>query len=219
MVLHQVDPGLMGHLAELDPEIRCTHEPAWISIECQICGISTAKPMKSPGILPTNLPSRGIGFRARLPPQAHSCFMKIPTTPSIRRRQGFTLLEMVIVLGIIAMILGGAIFAMRGIGDAAKLKQVDADFKSLESALQMYKLNAGSYPTSQQGLKSLQEKPSGTPVPRRWVQVMSKVPLDPWDSPYTYRFPGRKRVNEFEILSKGPDGMENTADDLSSQDD
>jgi general secretion pathway protein G len=126
---------------------------------------------------------------------------------------------MVIVLGIIAMILGGAIFAMRGIGDAAKLKQVDADFKSLESALQMYKLNAGSYPTSQQGLKSLQEKPSGTPVPRRWVQVMSKVPLDPWDSPYTYRFPGRKRVNEFEILSKGPDGMENTADDLSSQDD
>ena len=48
---------------------------------------------------------------------------------------------------------------------------------------------------------------------------MSKIPLDPWDSPYNYRFPGRKRVNEFEILSKGPDGMENTSDDLSSQDD
>jgi len=56
-------------------------------------------------------------------------------------------------------------------------------------------------------------------MPRRWVQVMSKIPLDPWDSPYNYRFPGRKRVNEFEILSKGPDGMENTPDDLSSQDD
>jgi general secretion pathway protein G len=170
-------------------------------------------------ILPTNLTSRGIPFRARLPPQAHSRFMKISTTPSTRRRKGFTLLEMVIVLGIIAMILGGAIFAMRGIGDAAKLKQVEADFKSLESALQMYKLNAGSYPTSQQGLKSLQEKPTSTPMPRRWVQVMSKIPLDPWDSPYNYRFPGRKRVNEFEILSKGPDGMENTPDDLSSQDD
>jgi general secretion pathway protein G len=158
-------------------------------------------------ILPTNLASRGIGFRARLPPQAYSRFMKISTAPSTRRRKGFTLLEMVIVLGIIAMILGGAIFAMRGIGDAAKLKQVEADFKSLESALQMYKLNAGSYPTSQQGLKSLQEKPTSTPMPRRWV------------SPYNYRFPGRKRVNEFEILSKGPDGMENTPDDLSSQDD
>ena len=158
-------------------------------------------------------------FPCKASPASQQRFMKIPATPSTRRRKGFTLLEMVIVLGIIAMILGGAIFAMRGIGDAAKLKQVDADFKSLESALQMYKLNAGSYPTSQQGLKALQEKPSGTPVPRRWVQVMSKIPLDPWDSPYNYRFPGRKRVNEFEILSKGPDGMENTSDDLSSQDD
>ena len=91
--------------------------------------------------------------------------MKIPATPSIRRRKGFTLLEMVIVLGIIAMILGGAIFAMRGIGDAAKLKQVDADFKSLESALQMYKLNAGSYPTSQQGLRRCRKNPAALRCP------------------------------------------------------
>ena len=145
--------------------------------------------------------------------------MKIHSSHAIiRRGAGFTLLEMVIVLGIIAMILGGAIFAMRGIGDAAKLRQVEADFKSFESALAMYKLNAGSFPTTQQGLKALTEKPSSTPVPRRWVQVMSKVPLDPWDSPYGYRFPGKKRANEFEIISKGPDGMDNTPDDLSSQD-
>lgn len=137
---------------------------------------------------------------------------------NLRRRSGFTLLEMVIVLGIIAMILGGAIFAMRGIGDAAKLRQVESDFKSFQSALAMYKLNAGSYPTTQQGLNALVEKPSSTPVPRRWVQVMSKIPTDPWDSPYIYKFPGKKRANEFEMISKGPDGMENTADDLSSQD-
>lgn len=146
--------------------------------------------------------------------------MKInPSTQITRRRRGFTLLEMVIVLGIIAMILGGAIFAMKGIGDAAKLKQVDADFKSLDSALQMYKLNAGQYPTSAQGLKALVDKPTSTPAPRRWVQVMTKIQTDPWGSPYTYRYPGKKRVNEFELISKGPDGMENTADDLSSQDD
>lgn len=146
--------------------------------------------------------------------------MKIhPSAAKIRRRAGFTLLEMVIVLGIIAMILGGAIFAMRGIADAAKLRQVEADFKSLESALQMYKLNAGMFPTTQQGLKALVEKPSSTPVPRRWVQVMKKIQLDPWDSPYVYHFPGKKRSNDFEMISKGPDGMEGTADDLSSQDD
>jgi general secretion pathway protein G len=145
--------------------------------------------------------------------------MKIRHTHSSRRiRAGFTLLEMVIVLGIIAMILGGAIFAMRGIGDAAKLRQVESDFKSFESALAMYKLNAGTFPSTQQGLKALVEKPTSTPAPRRWTQVMNKIPEDPWGAPYTYRFPGKKRANEFEIISKGPDGMENTADDLSSQD-
>ena len=145
--------------------------------------------------------------------------MKIhKSSSSFRRGSGFTLLEMVIVLGIIAMILGGAIFAMRGIGDAAKLRQVEADFKSFESALSMYKLNAGSFPTTQQGLKALQDKPTTTPVPRRWTQIMSKLPTDPWDQAYGYRFPGKKRANEFEMFSKGPDGIENTADDLSSQD-
>lgn len=143
--------------------------------------------------------------------------MQIPSQ-KFRRNSGFTLLEMVIVLGIIAMILGGAIFAMRGIGDAAKLRQVEADFTSFESALAMYKLNAGNFPTTQQGLKALQDKPSSTPVPRRWVQVMTKVNQDPWGSDYGYRFPGKKRANQFEIISKGPDGIENTEDDLSSQD-
>ena len=146
--------------------------------------------------------------------------MKI-TNPSsnFRRRSGFTLLEMVIVLGIIAMILGGAIFAMKGIQDAAKLKQVDSDFKSYESALAGYKLNAGTFPTSQQGLKALVDKPTTTPVPRRWVRIMDKINMDPWGSEYIYRFPGKKRANDFEMISNGPDGLPNTADDISSQDD
>ena len=146
--------------------------------------------------------------------------MKIKPTIATRRRHraGFTLLEMVIVLGIIAMILGGAIFAMRGIGDAAKLRQVESDSKSFQSALAMYKLNAGMFPTTQQGLKALVDKPTTTPAPRRWVQVMSKLPPDPWGADYIYRFPGKKRANDFEIISKGPDGLENTGDDLSSQD-
>jgi general secretion pathway protein G len=133
-------------------------------------------------------------------------------------RSGFTLLEMVIVLGIIAMILGGAIFSMNKIGDAAKLKQVDGDFKSYESALAMYKLNAGSYPTTQQGLKALVEKPSSTPVPRLWSKVMKKLNPDPWGRPYGYRFPSKKDPNDCEMFSLGADGQEGTADDQSSQD-
>ena len=153
------------------------------------------------------------------PSQNCNTFMKInPTNAKTRRRAGFTLLEMVIVLGIISMILGGAIFAMKGIRDAAKIKQVEADFRSLESALEMYKLNAGQYPTTPQGLKALVEKPTSTPVPRHWVQVMKKIQLDPWSKPYGYRFPGKKHANEFELYSSGPDGQENTPDDISSQD-
>ena len=139
--------------------------------------------------------------------------------PLRRRPSGFTLLEMVIVLGIIAMILGGAIYSMQKIGNASKLSQVEADFKTFESGLAMYKLNGGTFPVTQQGLKALVEKPSSTPVPRRWSQVLDKVPLDPWGVPYEYRFPGKKIPNEFEIFSAGADGAVNTPDDLSSQDD
>ena len=64
-----------------------------------------------------------------------------------------------------------------------------------------------------------EDKPASTPIPRRWVQVMNKIPSDPWGSEYGYRFPGKKRAGEFEMYSKGPDLVENTPDDLSSQDD
>ena len=135
-----------------------------------------------------------------------------------RRSAGFTLLEMVIVLGIIAMILGGAIFAMRGIGEGAKLTQVRNDMSALRNALDLYKLNAGNYPTTQQGLKALVDKPSSNPTPRMWTRISDKVPLDPWNSEYMYRFPGRKDPTSFEILSRGRDMQEGTADDISSQD-
>jgi len=137
--------------------------------------------------------------------------------PARKSRSGFTLLEMVIVLGIIAMILGGAIFAMRGIGEAAKYRQVEADFSAFENALAMYRMNAGHFPSTQQGLKALVEPPSGTPKPRVWASVMSKIPQDPWSNDYRYVFPGSKRANHFEIISNGPDGLPNTGDDISSQ--
>lgn len=145
--------------------------------------------------------------------------MKLSRQPRKRRRQaGFTLLEMVIVLGIIAMIMGGAIFAMKGIKDGAALQQVKNDCNTLSSTLGMYKLNAGTYPTTQQGLRALVDKPSSNPVPRMWTRLSEKVPLDPWGAEYVYRFPGKKNASEFEIISKGKDGQEGTADDISSQD-
>jgi len=138
----------------------------------------------------------------------------------IRRRvaAGFTLLEMVIVLGIIAVLLGGSIALIGGIGEGAKIQRVEADFNAISSSLKTYNMNAGNYPTQQQGLKALVDKPSTTPIPRRWTRIADAVPKDPWGNDYGYWMPGRKDKSSFEIVSKGKDGQEGTEDDLSSQD-
>lgn len=145
--------------------------------------------------------------------------MKLHPTAKFARRKGFTLLEIVIVLGIIGIILGGIGYKMIGSMESARVNRVEGDFKTLDSALMQYKLLSGSYPTQSQGLLALVNKPSSTPVPRKWVQQLREAPADPWGKPYIYRFPGKKRANEYEIISLGPDGMENTPDDISSQDD
>lgn len=139
---------------------------------------------------------------------------------SIRKRlaAGFTLLEMVIVLGIIAVLLGGSIALIGGVGDGAKLQRVSADFNAIGSSLKTYKINAGTYPTTSQGLEALVTKPTSTPVPKRWTQVLKKLPQDPWMQNYSYKFPGTKDPSEFEIFSNGKDGIQGTDDDLSSQD-
>lgn len=139
---------------------------------------------------------------------------------SIRKRlaAGFTLLEMVIVLGIIAVLLGGSIALIGGVGDGAKLQRVSADFNAIGSSLKTYKINAGNYPTTSQGLDALVSKPTSTPVPKRWTQVLKKLPQDPWMNNYTYKFPGTKDPSEYEIFSVGKDGIQGTDDDLSSQD-
>ena len=133
-------------------------------------------------------------------------------------RSGFTLLEMVIVLGIIAMIMGGAIFVMKNISDSGAITVVDGDFASIENALQAYRNNAGNFPTQQQGLEALVQKPTSSPRPRRWVQIMDQVPRDPWGSEYIYKFPGSQNRSRPELISYGKDGLAGTEDDMSSQD-
>lgn len=133
-------------------------------------------------------------------------------------RSGFTLLEMVIVLGIIAMIMGGAIFTMTKISDSGAITVVDGDFSSINNGLQSYKTNAGHYPAEQQGLKALVEKPTSAPRPRRWTQIMDNVPKDPWDNEYVYKYPGTKDRSRPELICLGKDGLEGTEDDMSSQD-
>ena len=148
--------------------------------------------------------------------------MKIASpNQDIRRSKlkGFTILEIVIVLGIIGVIIAGSIVGLSKIGDGAKVQRVESDFNNLRAAVLSYKMLAASAPTTQQGLEALYVKPSSPPIPRRWSSAGTKgVPNDPWGVAYRYRNPGKKDTSDFEIYTYGPDQQENTDDDMSSQD-
>jgi general secretion pathway protein G len=96
--------------------------------------------------------------------------------------------------------------------------RVRADFESIRSALITYKINARFYPSTEQGLGALVEKPTNEPIPNDWVKIADKVPTDPWQREYQYRRLAEGADPGFELRSLGPDGKLHTKDDLSSLD-
>lgn len=98
------------------------------------------------------------------------------------------------------------------------LYKVKYDFKQISSMLEQYRANGGIFPSTMQGLRVLITEPSGSPRPKSWKQISAVLPKDPWGNEYSYRFPGKRYVNTFEIMSNGPDGRSYTPDDISSQD-
>ncbi len=137
--------------------------------------------------------------------------MKI--APARRHQAGFTLLEIMMVVGIIALLLSAAIYKMAPSMDIAKKVRVQADIAALRTSLLSYSGLNGFYPTGEQGLQALVSRPSSEPVPARWTQFREDVPKDPWGTPYIYRCPGVKNPNRYDVYSAGPDRLPDTADD------
>ncbi|MEI8207583.1 MAG: type II secretion system protein GspG [Methylococcales bacterium] len=123
-----------------------------------------------------------------------------------RKQMGFTLLELLVVLGIIAMLAGiVGPQVMKHMGES-KTKAAKVQLEDLASTLDMYKLDAGTYPSTEQGLNALIEAPDNA---RHWsgpYLSKSKIPLDPWQNEYHYVFPGEH--GKFDIFSYGADGKE-----------
>jgi general secretion pathway protein G len=122
------------------------------------------------------------------------------------RQTGFTLLELLVVLGIIAMLAGlVGPQVMKHMGES-KVKAAKVQIEDLAQTLDMYKLDVGGYPTSEQGLNALIENPGDI---QRWngpYLRKSKVPLDPWQQEYKYTSPGEH--GKFDVSSMGADGKE-----------
>ena len=130
-----------------------------------------------------------------------------------RQERGFTLLEIMLVVTIIGLLMAAAIFKMAPALNVAKDTRVRADISNLRTMLLSYNGTNGFYPTSDQGLKALVNRPDGEPVPNRWSQLMDSVPTDPWGKEYVYRCPGSKNPNGYDLFSAGPDRIPDTADD------
>ncbi len=130
--------------------------------------------------------------------------------PLLRRghQSGFTLIEImvvVVILGILAALIVPNIMSRP---DQAKVTAARSDIKALSSAMEIYRLDNGHYPSTEQGLEALVHKPSGQPVPRNWNPegYLKKVPVDPWGNPYIYLSPGNH--GQYDVYSLGADGRE-----------
>ena len=130
-----------------------------------------------------------------------------------RKQQGFTLLEIMLVVSIIVIILGVAISKLGNTTAIAKTMRVQADLQAIKTQLQLYESMNGFYPSSEQGLQALVTQPSNDPHPTRWYQLFRELPKDPWGSDYIYRNPGQKNSGGYDLYSAGPDRQPDTGDD------
>src|ERR1700737_368007 len=133
---------------------------------------------------------------------------------TLRKNQSaFTLLEIMIVVGIIVILLGLAISKIGNPTGFAKTTAVRADVQAIGTQLKLYESMNGFYPTTEQGLQALVTRPDSDPQPARWYQLFKEVPKDPWQNIYIYRCPGIKHPDSYDLFSAGPDRKPDTADD------
>lgn len=135
----------------------------------------------------------------------------------LKSQAGMTLIEIMVVVAIIAGITGLIAVNVVGRQDEANKKLTKTQISNILNALDQYKLDNHKYPTTDQGLEALVEKPSSGTIPKNYPEEGylkgDSVPSDAWGSEFTYSYPGTNG-HKIEICSLGPDGEEETGDEI-----
>lgn len=130
----------------------------------------------------------------------------MPETDRRRRDAGFTLLEILVVIAILGLLIGlVAPAVLRQLG-GARVNIAKQSIERLGAVLDLYKLDVGSYPSTEQGLGALSARPTGA---SNWAGPYVKgdtVPLDAWNHPYSYRAPSQRGGHDYDLCSQGPNG-------------
>ena len=119
---------------------------------------------------------------------------------------GFTLIEILIVVVILGILGAVVVPNILSRPDTARIQAAQTDLRALSQTLEIYRLDNFQYPSSEQGLESLVDRPSGFPEPKNWNPegYLKKIPTDPWGSPYLYE----KTGSSYSLISLGADGQE-----------
>ena len=129
-----------------------------------------------------------------------------PARAVVRHARGFTLIEILVVVVIIGIL--GAVIVPNLLSrpDQARITAAQTDLRQLGTALDMYRLDNHQYPSTEQGLDALVQRPSGFPEPKNWNPdgYIKTLPTDPWGSPYVYE----RRSSDYTLFSLGADGVE-----------
>jgi general secretion pathway protein G len=129
------------------------------------------------------------------------------------QKRGFTLIELMVVVIIIAALAGMVIPHVLPASEEAKKKIAKGDIANIEMALRLYRLHHGNYPSTEQGLKVLLQPPQTDD----WNEpYLEKAAVDPWGNPYKYQNPGTHNPRRFDLWSPGPDGESDTGDDVTN---
>ncbi len=145
-------------------------------------------------------------LRRRSPAAAPAALTQVTQVSQVTQvARGFTLIELMVVLVIIGILAALIVPNVLGRADDARAMAARTDVNNILQALKMYKLDNQRYPTAEQGLAALVNRPAAAPVPANWKPYLEKLPNDPWSAPYQYLNPGLH--GEVDVLSFGADGQ------------